>query len=160
MQWTTNEIARLRGLARTMPVVDIVLMMPGRSYDSVVDAAKRYGISLQTPRGLVYCHECGEFRTKAPCPVCRERARLERERAQVVPVQDMPESCRARYDRHQCHLGGSRIDPVPPVPDYKGPHDAVRAQCIAREAAQIANARRMRKAMAKRRNRMTKKAER
>ena len=81
MQWTTHEIARLRGLARTMPVVDIVLMMPGRSYDSVVDAAKRYGISLQTPRGLVYCHECGEFRTKAPCPVCRERARLERARA-------------------------------------------------------------------------------
>lgn len=80
MQWTTHEIARLRGLARTMPVVDIVLMMPGRSYDSVVDAAKRYGISLQTPRGLVYCHECGEFRTKEPCPVCRERARLERAR--------------------------------------------------------------------------------
>ena len=74
MQWTTQEIARLRALARTMPVVDIVLMMPGRSYDSVVDAAKRYGISLQTPRGLAYCHECGEFRTKAPCPVCRERA--------------------------------------------------------------------------------------
>lgn len=158
MKWTTREVARLRELARTMPVVDIVLMFPGRSYDSVVDAAKRYGISLQTPRGLVYCHECGEFRTKAPCPVCRERERLKRERAKVVPVQNMPESCRARYDRYQCHLGGSRIDPVPPVPDYKGPRDAVRAQCIAREAVQVANARRMRLAMAKRRERMTKKA--
>lgn len=100
MQWTTCEIARLRGLARSMPVVDIVLMMPGRSYDSVVDAAKRYGISLQTPRGLVYCHECGEFRTKEPCPVCRERARLERARR----------SCRSRTCRRGAVRGMTGIN--------------------------------------------------
>lgn len=155
MQWTTQEVARLRALARTMPVVDIVLMMPGRSYDSVVDAAKRYGISLQTPRGLAYCHECGEFRTKAPCPVCRERALLKRARARQAEVfQKLPVEFSGVYMRQ---VQGSRIEKVPPVPDYKGAPEIVRAQCIEREAALVANIHRMRRAMEKRNQRMAKK---
>ena len=150
--WTTRELSRLRELARTMPVTEIVLMMPGRTWDAVEHAARAAGISLRTPRGLVWCRACREFRTAEPCPVCRERERLKRERQrQVVAYEHLPQRHKGTYSRRGF---GSRADAVPPVPDYKADAAEVRAACVERERALVANMRRERKASERRRNRM------
>lgn len=153
--WTTGELERLRELARTMPVADIALLMPGRTYDSISRAGQRYGISLRTPQNMVYCHICNEFRTKKPCPVCKIRRLLDRERARQTAMHDIPQAYREVYMKHPL---GSRIDPVPPVPDYQGSPETVRAQCVAREAALVGNMFREYRSLAKRRQRMGKKA--
>ena len=112
--WTTDEIARLRDEAGSMPVSSIAAAH-GRTEAACSRMIARLGLSQRWHRPtLVECPECHEMRTRVTtglCPVCSRKETAARLRAREDALLDALGRDAVAARRESTH--GSRVDPRP-----------------------------------------------